>query len=86
MAKGGLELTVAINLSLVSLDDTALADRVMQVVRSSGLGPGDVILEITETVAMTDVALPWRILPACGCGVLAFPLTTLELAFRVCGS
>jgi EAL domain-containing protein (putative c-di-GMP-specific phosphodiesterase class I)/ActR/RegA family two-component response regulator len=54
--KGGLELTVAINLSLVSLDDTALADRVMQVVRSSGLGPGDVILEITETVAMTDVA------------------------------
>jgi EAL domain-containing protein (putative c-di-GMP-specific phosphodiesterase class I) len=54
--KGGSELTVSVNLSLVSLADTALADRVMQVVRSSGLGPGDVIFEITETVAMTDVA------------------------------
>jgi len=54
--KGGLELTVSVNLSLVSLADVALADRILQVVRSSGLGPGDVILEITETVAMTEVA------------------------------
>ena len=54
--KGGLELTVSVNLSLVSLADTTLADRVLQIVRSSGLGPGDVILEIMETVAMTEVA------------------------------
>jgi EAL domain-containing protein (putative c-di-GMP-specific phosphodiesterase class I)/CheY-like chemotaxis protein len=54
--KDGLEMTVSVNLSLVSLADTALADRVKQVVRSSGLEPGDVILEITETAAMTEVA------------------------------
>ena len=55
--KGGLALTVAINLSLVSLDDTALADRLMRgrTVRR-GSAQIDVIFEITETVAMTDVA------------------------------
>ena len=52
----GYIYTVSVNLSLGSLDDTALADRITQVVRDAGLDPRHVILEITETAAMTDVA------------------------------
>ncbi len=52
----GLELTVSVNLSLVSLTDTTLADQITQVVRSAGLNPRHMILEITETAAMTEVA------------------------------
>jgi EAL domain-containing protein (putative c-di-GMP-specific phosphodiesterase class I)/AmiR/NasT family two-component response regulator len=47
--------TISVNLSLASLDDTALADRITQVVRDAGLDPQYLILEITETAAMTDV-------------------------------
>jgi EAL domain-containing protein (putative c-di-GMP-specific phosphodiesterase class I) len=52
----GIELTVSVNLSLVSLTDTTLADRVTETVRSAGLDPRYMILEITETAAMTEVA------------------------------
>jgi len=52
----GLELTVSVNLSLVSLADTMLADRITAIVRSAGLDPRYMILEITETAAMTEVA------------------------------
>jgi EAL domain-containing protein (putative c-di-GMP-specific phosphodiesterase class I) len=52
----GLDLTVSVNLSLASLSDTTLADRIIAAVRSSGLGPDCVIFEIMETVAMTEVA------------------------------
>jgi len=51
----GLDLTVAVNLSAVSLADTALAERVLQTVRATGLDPRHMILEITETAAMTDL-------------------------------
>ncbi len=50
----GHELTISVNLSRVSLDDTTLADRITQVVRDAGLEPGWVVLEITETAAMTN--------------------------------
>lgn len=53
--KGHL-LTVSVNLSLVSLDDTALADRITQAVRAAGVAPQHVVLEITESAAMTHVA------------------------------
>ena len=52
----GLEMTVSVNLSLVSLIDTSLADRITQAVCSAGLDPRHMILEITETAAMTEVA------------------------------
>ncbi|MFA5915845.1 MAG: EAL domain-containing response regulator [Burkholderiales bacterium] len=52
----GMELTVSVNLSLVSLADTMLADRITGIVRSAGLDPRHMILEITETAAMTEVA------------------------------
>lgn len=52
----GIERTVSVNLSLVSLTDTMVADRITQTVRSAGLDPRNMILEITETAAMTEVA------------------------------
>jgi EAL domain-containing protein (putative c-di-GMP-specific phosphodiesterase class I) len=52
----GLELTVSVNLSLVSLTDTMLAGRITETVRSAGLDPRYMILESTETAAITEVA------------------------------
>jgi len=52
----GLEVTVSVNLSLVSLTDTMLAERVTETLRATGLEPRHMILEITESAAMTDVA------------------------------
>lgn len=53
--KGHL-LTVSVNLSLVSLNDSALADRITHTVRKQGIEPQYVVLEITESSAMTDAA------------------------------
>lgn len=52
----GWELSVSVNLSLTSLTDTSLAERITQIVRSRGLDPKHMILEITETAAMSEVA------------------------------
>ncbi len=49
-------LTFSVNLSLVTLGDTALSDRITQMVRNVGLDPCYLMLEITESAAMTDVA------------------------------
>ena len=54
--ESGLHLQVSVNLSLVSLTDTTLADRIANVVRAEGLEPRHMVLEITETAAMTEVA------------------------------
>lgn len=52
----GFDSTVSVNLSLRSLNDTHLADRITQTVDSAGLEPRHMVLEITETTAMTEVA------------------------------
>ncbi len=52
----GWQFRVSVNLSLVSLADTTLADRITQAVRNQGLDPTHMVLEITESAAMTDVA------------------------------
>ncbi len=49
-------MTVSVNLSLVSLDDTSLADKISDIVRRSGIDPQYLMLEITESAAMTQVA------------------------------
>lgn len=49
-------LTISVNLSLTSLDDTELADRVHDIVRSAGVDPQYIVLEITESAAMTTIA------------------------------
>lgn len=49
-------LAISVNLSLTSLDDTSLADRITEMVRKSGIDPQYIILEITESAAMTNIA------------------------------
>jgi len=49
------DMTVSVNLSLVSLNDSGLADRIIRTVRGAGLEPRHMILEISETAAMSDV-------------------------------
>ncbi len=52
----GLALTVSVNLSFATLATTAFAENVTQVVRLAGLDPRHMVLEITESMAMTEVA------------------------------
>jgi EAL domain-containing protein (putative c-di-GMP-specific phosphodiesterase class I)/FixJ family two-component response regulator len=51
----GHEMTISVNLSLTSLSDIKLAQRITQVVRDGGVEPSQIILEITESAAMTEV-------------------------------
>jgi len=52
----GHKLVFAINLSLVSLTDEALADRIIQLIQNAGVDPHYIVLEITESAAMTHTA------------------------------
>ena len=51
----GLPVCVSVNLSLSSLSEPTLADRITDAVRRQGLETKAMILEITESAAMTDV-------------------------------
>ncbi len=51
----GLDTSVSVNLSLKSLGNVTLADRVTTLVRSQNLDPRHMILEITESAATTDL-------------------------------
>ena len=54
-ATSGLEVTVAVNLSIKLLADVQLAERVMELVRGENLEPQNMIFEVTESAAMTDI-------------------------------
>ncbi len=49
-------LVFSVNLSLASLKDVALADKITQIVRKAGIEPQSIILEVTESAAMTEAA------------------------------
>lgn len=51
----GLDATVSVNLSLKSLSDNKLADRIADIVRSLNIEPRHIVLEVTESAAATDV-------------------------------
>jgi EAL domain-containing protein (putative c-di-GMP-specific phosphodiesterase class I) len=51
----GRPLSVSVNLSLSSLSDPTLADRITDAVRRQGLDTKVMTLEITESAAMTDI-------------------------------
>ncbi len=51
----GVDATVSVNLSLKSLANVAIAERVTALVRSHDLEPRHIILEVTESAAATDI-------------------------------
>lgn len=51
----GYHLAVSVNLSLTTLTDPTVADRVAEIVNGAGLKTSQMILEVTESAAMTDV-------------------------------
>jgi diguanylate cyclase (GGDEF)-like protein len=61
--QAGRSLHVAVNLSVRNLLEPTLVDRVAELVRRSGINPGGLTLEITESGVMTDpeaaIALLW---------------------------
>jgi EAL domain-containing protein (putative c-di-GMP-specific phosphodiesterase class I)/CheY-like chemotaxis protein len=50
----GLETTVSVNLSLKSLTDVKIGERVTELVRGQNLEPRHMVLEVTESAATTD--------------------------------
>lgn len=52
----GLDITVAVNLSLGSLTRVGLADHITELVQAQNVAPKYITLEVTETIAMTDIA------------------------------
>lgn len=52
----GYAISISVNLSLTSLTDITLANRIIQVVRDAGVDPHQIVLEVTESAAMTDIA------------------------------
>jgi len=53
----GLNLSVSVNVSATSLADPSYADAVTQIVVGQGLEPNKMILELTESEAIRDVAV-----------------------------
>ncbi|MEO8306044.1 MAG: EAL domain-containing response regulator [Betaproteobacteria bacterium] len=53
---GGLHLSVSVNVSATSLADPSYADAVTQIVSGQGLEPTEMVLELTETEAVGNVA------------------------------
>jgi EAL domain-containing protein (putative c-di-GMP-specific phosphodiesterase class I)/FixJ family two-component response regulator len=52
--KAGFDTTVSVNLSLLSLAEATLAERMLELVRGHGIVPRDVIFEVTESAAASD--------------------------------
>lgn len=52
----GMDLSVSVNLSLKSLDEPGLAERIAEAVAAQGLPSKHMVLEITESAAMTNIA------------------------------
>lgn len=52
----GLRLNLSVNVSPTTLSDAGSADRYQQIVEDHGVDPADVVLEITESSVMADLA------------------------------
>jgi len=54
--RAGLKATVSVNVSATSLADPGYADAVTQIVTGHGLDPSEMVIELTETEAILNVA------------------------------
>jgi EAL domain-containing protein (putative c-di-GMP-specific phosphodiesterase class I)/AmiR/NasT family two-component response regulator len=55
-ARSGMSLKISVNVSMLNLTDIAAADRFQHIVRSHGVDPREVVLEITESSVMGEAA------------------------------
>jgi EAL domain-containing protein (putative c-di-GMP-specific phosphodiesterase class I)/AmiR/NasT family two-component response regulator len=53
----GVDATVSVNLSVESLNEVSIADRVTQLVRDQNVEPRHIVLEVTESAAATQVGI-----------------------------
>lgn len=56
LREAGCELDISVNISVSSLRDTSLAERITRVALNTGVEPKHLIFEVTESAAMTSVA------------------------------
>ena len=66
LARSGLALTVAVNLSTTNLLDVGLVDTIDRLLRTHQLPPDALILELTESTLATDSRAPATRSPRCG--------------------
>jgi EAL domain-containing protein (putative c-di-GMP-specific phosphodiesterase class I) len=57
-AEAGHDIKISVNLSLKSLTNVDLADHVVRLVQAEGADPHRLVIEVTETIAMGDIARP----------------------------
>jgi EAL domain-containing protein (putative c-di-GMP-specific phosphodiesterase class I) len=55
-ARSGLSLKISVNVSMLNLTDVSAADRFQHIVRSHGVDPREVVLELTESSVMGEAA------------------------------
>lgn len=55
LRQAGFDMTVAVNLSLRSLTHTGIAERVVDILRGADLDPCHMVLEVTETAAVSNI-------------------------------
>ncbi|MBC3872553.1 EAL domain-containing protein [Undibacterium flavidum] len=53
----GHPLTISVNLSLSSLDKAGLAEKIVEIVNNAGIDADCIVLEVTESAVMTEVAI-----------------------------
>ncbi|MBY0572524.1 MAG: EAL domain-containing protein, partial [Undibacterium sp.] len=53
----GYRLAISINLSLCSLDKAGLAEKIVEIVSDAGIDSDCIVLEMTESAVMTEVAI-----------------------------
>jgi EAL domain-containing protein (putative c-di-GMP-specific phosphodiesterase class I) len=61
----GMGFPISVNVSVESLSDTGLADRLEAMTRAEGVSPDALTLEITETVAMANLGPSLETLARC---------------------
>jgi EAL domain-containing protein (putative c-di-GMP-specific phosphodiesterase class I) len=55
--ESGLDINVSVNLSVTLLNDASIADAITWQVRNQGLDPSHMVLEVTETSAMSEIGI-----------------------------
>jgi len=55
-AQDGVELKIAVNVSMLNLNKVDAADRFQQIVQDHGVKPRDIVIEVTESSVMSEAA------------------------------